>query len=351
MADSADPRASVRRREWDASDDRDGHRGARLVGSVRHGADSQPGAAVGDAGAATPDRTRSARRRRVLRRAARLPGAQQRLRSTLPLRRPRRRRTSPLRRGPAPVGGGPRLPLGGLRVPHRRRGGPHPADRLPAAPADGRVPGLVLRHAGVLRPNQPRDRPALRGGRRHLTGTARARGGAARQRHHAHGRPRRAHLGPHLERRARCRGGRSLPAALPHRLPGPVRSGRILAGGGRHGPGRLRCPRRPDHRARRDLRRPVRPGRPLAVRALGPRADHHLLLALGGAVLRQVGHRCRPLRPVPAGGVHPRGVRGTHQSEWVAGAAARGFPGRTSPARLRRDAGALLHPGRLAGRG
>ena len=28
----------------------------------------------------------------------------------------------PLLRGPAPVGGGLRLPLGGLRVPHRRRG-------------------------------------------------------------------------------------------------------------------------------------------------------------------------------------------------------------------------------------
>ena len=62
----------------------------------------------------------------------------------------------------------------------------------------------------------------------------------------------------------------------------------------------------------------MRPGRPHAVRALGLRADHHPLLALGRALLRQVGPRRRPLRPVPAGGVHPRGVRGAHKSGRVA---------------------------------
>jgi len=39
-----------------------------------------------------------------------------------------------------------------------------------------------------------------------------------------------------------------------HRVPRPQRSGRILGGRGRHGPGRLRHPHRRHHRTRRDLR-------------------------------------------------------------------------------------------------
>ena len=97
------------------------------------------------------------------------------------------------------------LPLGGLRVPDRHRGRAHPAHRLPAPPADGRVPGLVLRHPAGRRPAEPRDRPPLRRRRRHLAGDRWPRGGAARQRRDPQRRPRRADLGPHLERRARRR--------------------------------------------------------------------------------------------------------------------------------------------------
>src|SRR5271155_5704085 len=59
-------------------------------------------------------------------------------------------------------------------------------------------------------------------------------------------------ISPALQPRARGRRGRALPAALPHRVPRPERSGRILGGRGRHGPGRLRHPHRPHHRTRRD---------------------------------------------------------------------------------------------------
>ena len=201
-------------------------------------------------------------------------------------------------------------------------------------------------------PTEPRDRPALRGGRRHLAGPAGTRGGAARQRHHPHRRPCGVDLGAHLQRRAR---GRRAACTYQRAYPierldqsAPAGSSVAVAGMGLVGFDVLTAL---TDRPRWNLRGPRRRGRPLAVRAFRPGAEHRPLLALGRAVLRQVRHRRRPLRPVPAGGVHSRRVRGADQSGRVGGAAARGLPGRAAAPALRRDAGALLHPGRLAGRG
>ena len=71
------------------------------------------------------------------------------------------------------------------------------------------------------------------------------------------------------------------------------------------------------------------------------------LLALGGALLRQVGPRRRPLRRLPAGGVHAGGVRRADPPGRLCRAPAGGLPERAAAPAVRRDAGPLPHPCRL----
>ena len=159
------PRALARPR----ADDRVRHRRARLVGPLRPRADGQPG---------PPDRTPPSGctwSSRASSAAASTPRASPTTWcSTTPAGScpstpsPDGDEQPPYAVGLLRMGGGPGLPLGGPRVPDRRRGRADPAHRLPAPPAHGRVPGLVLRHPGGRRPAEPRDRPPLRRRRRHL---------------------------------------------------------------------------------------------------------------------------------------------------------------------------------------
>ena len=102
------------------------------------------------------------------------------------------------------------------------------------------------------------------------------------------------------------------PASPRFREPYPVTALAASPGAGRadhrrrHGARRLRRDGRTLDRPRWSIRRPRVADDLRAERA---RAEHHLLLALGRALLREVGERHRSDRRVPARRVHARGVR------------------------------------------